>query len=86
MRVLEGDTIAILYTGRLDDGTVFISTDNTEPFFFTHGESILARVIEIGHSSVTLDANHPLAGRAITFDVLLVNILSKPAAKKERNS
>jgi FKBP-type peptidyl-prolyl cis-trans isomerase 2 len=35
-------------------------------------------VTEIGDSSITLDANHPLAGRAITFDLLLVDIFPQP--------
>ncbi len=153
VRVGEGDTISIHYTGRLDDGTVFISTENKEPFTFTqgqgeivavvqkavvgmalgeskiihvseeeaygayhpdlavqvdraefdkrgitpeiglefgmdqaNGESLPVRVTEISDSSVTLDANHPLAGRPITFDLLLVDILSKPATEEESNT
>ncbi len=33
------------------------------------------RVVEIAEDSVTLDANHPLAGEALTFDVTLVEIV-----------
>lgn len=39
------------------------------------GESITVFVTEVGDSSVTLDANHPLAGEDLTFDVELVEIL-----------
>jgi peptidylprolyl isomerase len=34
-----------------------------------------ARVTEISDSTVHLDANHPLAGHAVTFDIELVEIL-----------
>ena len=33
------------------------------------------RVVEIAEDSVTLDANHPLAGEALTFEVTLVEIV-----------
>lgn len=150
VRVLPGNTVSIHYTGRLEDGTVFISTENMEPFTFTQGqgdvvpvvqravlgmapgeskivrvseedaygaykpelvvkvdraefdqrgikpeiglefnvgqtkgESLPVRVTEIGDSTVTLDANHPLAGHSIIFDLLLVDILRKPATEEE---
>jgi len=39
------------------------------------GPSIRVTVTEISESTVTLDANHPLAGEDLTFDVQLVEIL-----------
>lgn len=39
------------------------------------GPSIRVTVTEISESSVTLDANHPLAGEDLTFDVQLVEIV-----------
>jgi peptidylprolyl isomerase len=39
------------------------------------GESMVVTVIELGNSGVTLDANHPLAGEDLTFEVELVEIL-----------
>ncbi|MFN3597530.1 MAG: peptidylprolyl isomerase [Rubricoccaceae bacterium] len=135
-----GDTVHIHYTGRLDDGTVFDSSEGREPLAFTLGEgqvipgfehgvagmaegeqktitipveeaygpyesrlvlnvpraqfpedyepeigqrlqvgledgSVLeVEVVGVGDETVSLDANHPLAGEALTFDLSLVRI------------
>ena len=140
MPAQSGDTVRVHYTGRLDDETVFDSSEGREPLAFTLGsgqvvpgferavtgmevgqtqtvrmepdeaygdrrdELVLtvphdafpsdvapqagqhlqlglqgggaldARVTEVGEDAVTLDANHPLAGQALTFDVTLVEI------------
>jgi peptidylprolyl isomerase len=39
------------------------------------GGIIQAKVTSISESKVTLDANHPLAGKELTFDVKLVEII-----------
>lgn len=41
---------------------------------FSDGRSAPVQVSEIGDQSVTLDANHPLAGKRLTFDLTLVGI------------
>ena len=38
------------------------------------GQSIPVQVVQIGEESVTVDANHPLAGQALTFEIELVEI------------
>jgi peptidylprolyl isomerase len=38
------------------------------------GQSILVTVSEIGGDSIKLDANHPLAGKVLVFDLELINI------------
>jgi peptidylprolyl isomerase len=38
------------------------------------GEVISVVVTEVGEDSITLDANHPLAGKDLTFDIELVGI------------
>ena len=39
------------------------------------GRSIIFLVTNVGESSVTLDANHPLAGKDLVFDLELVEIV-----------
>ena len=144
----SGDTVKVHYTGRLDDGSVFDSSEcaddncgcETGPLEFTlgggqvipgfdravegmrigetktvtipvtdayglrqdelvaqvprsdlppgmnpevgqqlevtqeDGNSFPVLVIEVTDDSITLDANHPLAGRDLTFDLKLVSI------------
>ncbi len=135
-----GDTVKIHYTGKLDDGTVFDSSDNREPLEFTinegqvipgfeqavvgmtpgesktekipmhqaygphreemvlevsreqippdlqpevgqqlqiqqpNGQPVAVFVTDVTDAKVTLDANHPLAGEDLTFDIHLVEI------------
>jgi len=39
------------------------------------GQSVMVTVTEIGDGSIRLDANHPLAGKVLVFDLELMNIL-----------
>ncbi len=39
------------------------------------GKKFIVRITDVGDQAVTLDANHPLAGRELVFDVELVEIL-----------
>ncbi|MAQ92247.1 MAG: peptidylprolyl isomerase [Rhodothermaceae bacterium] len=38
------------------------------------GGSIEAQVVDVTDEGITLDANHPLAGQALTFDLTLVDV------------
>lgn len=39
------------------------------------GQVILVKVVDITDNSITFDANHPLAGKDITFDIQLLAIV-----------
>lgn len=55
-------------TGRLAEGQVL---EIRQPDGATHP----VRVVSISEKAVTVDANHPLAGLALTFEITLVDIL-----------
>lgn len=136
----KGDTVYIDYTGRLDDGSVFDSSEGKDPLEFVLGSGMvipgfdaavtgmevgetqtthipaaeaygartdellvtvpkdqlppgmevsagdqlqvsddegrvqLVTVVEVGDDTMVIDANHPLAGKDLTFDITLVRI------------
>ena len=137
--VKKGDTVKVNYTGRLDDGTVFDSSQGRAPLQFTVGtgsviqgfdegvlgmktgesrtvkilvdkaygpyrqdlvlrvpldqfpagtkpqvgqqyqvangnQAMVVKVIAVSDKEVTLDGNHPLAGKNLTFDITVVEI------------
>jgi len=140
MAAEQGDEVTVEYTGKLEDGTVFDTSEDREAFTFTIGEEQVipgfedavigmepgdtttttippeeaygpradervftierselpeeiepqvgdrlqvqdregqtfpVTIIDVGESTVTLDANHPLAGEELTFDIELVSL------------
>lgn len=141
-KVKNGDTVKVHYTGSLEDGSVFDTSQDREPMEFTlgsgqlipgfekavegmekgestkvtipseeaygepredliisvprenmpdgvtpevgmqlqvnqpDGQSIPVRITEIADEEVKLDANHPLAGKDLTFEIELMEISS----------
>lgn len=139
-KVEQGDTVHVHYTGKLEDGTVFDTSDGRDPIEFTLGEGkvipgfekavegltvgdttrttlepeeayglrrdelvmtvpkddlpdgmspsvgdqlemqtqdgqkLPVRVTDSNDESIQIDANHPLAGRELHFDLELVKI------------
>lgn len=47
-------------------------------------QSILVWVTELGDEFGVLDANHPLAGQSLTFDIELVSVESKEGERDEK--
>ncbi|MGI5820420.1 MAG: FKBP-type peptidyl-prolyl cis-trans isomerase [Armatimonadota bacterium] len=39
-----------------------------------NGQAFPAQIVEIGDETITLDANHPLAGETLTFEIELVAV------------
>jgi peptidylprolyl isomerase len=140
-RAKAGDTVRVHYTGKLEDGSVFDSSENREPLEFTigagqvipgfeaavtgmatgesksatippeegygprrkemmavvdreqlpddldvsvgqrlqvqqsDGRQLVVSVADIADKTVTLDANHELAGKTLTFDLQLVEVV-----------
>lgn len=138
----QGDRVRVHYTGRLDDGTEFDSSQGRDPIEFTIGEGqvipgferavegmsagesrtetlnaeeaygarnedmiqeldrgqlpdgmevqvgnqlqanrpgeppVILTVTEVNDETITVDANHPLAGQELTFDIELVEIVT----------
>ena len=138
-----GDRVKINFTGKLEDGSVFANTADSEPLEFQLGEGriipgvekavegmnvgesktvkvppeqaygrrldelveevgrdkfpkdielqvgqkfdvpqqegqpMVVRVVDVSEQTVTLDGNHPLAGRDLTFELELIEIPSK---------
>lgn len=72
----SGDTVKIHYTGTLDDGTEFDSSAGREPLEFSLGSGQVMNLViaDVSEESITVDANHPLAGQALTFAIELVEI------------
>lgn len=139
-QVKQGDKVKVNYTGKLQDGQVFDSSEGVDPLQFTvgagevipgfdqavlglksgakttvdiepenaygprndelvatvnkkdlpedleyslgaqlqvtqeNGNMFMVTVTEVAEDSITLDANHPLAGKTLIFDIELVEI------------
>ena len=136
----EGDEVQVHYTGKLEDGTVFDTSEDGDPLSFTigenrvipgfeeavtgmepgdskttevepeqaygehrddmvmemerdqipqdvdpevgqqlqlrleNGQTVPVLITALGEDTVTIDANHPLAGRKLLFDIELVDV------------
>jgi len=43
-----------------------------------NGSAVLVVITQVGETTVTVDANHPLAGKTLTFEIELVSIAPRP--------
>jgi len=78
MSAKKGDAVAVHYTGRLEDGSIFDSSVSRSPLSFTlgdgNGQPMPVTVVDMDEEKITLDANHELAGKDLIFDIELVSI------------
>lgn len=42
------------------------------------GQQIPATIVDVDNENITVDLNHPMAGKALTFDIKVVNISETP--------
>jgi len=90
MNIGESKTTVIpfeqAYGPRRDDMIVTVKRDELPPDLDAKvgqrleltqmdNKTVLVTVIDVTESSLTLDANHPLAGKTLTFDIELVGIV-----------
>jgi len=146
--IKKGDKVKISYTGKLEDGNVFDSSEGKEPLCFEvganqvipgfdknvngmkkdeektftlkvdeaygpvredlvqefpkdklpaepepkegmmlimqapTGQQVPAKIVEVKDNNVKIDINHPLAGKALTFEIKVVGV-NEPEEKKE---
>jgi FKBP-type peptidyl-prolyl cis-trans isomerase 2 len=65
-KINENSTVTVNYTGRLEDGHVLQAQTPMGVVNFN--------VLEVREETVLLDANHPLAGKKLIFDLEVVGI------------
>jgi peptidylprolyl isomerase len=58
----------------MDDGED-IAPGQTLTLFTPEGESILVTVLDVTDSTITVDANHPLAGQTLVYEVEVLNVV-----------
>jgi FKBP-type peptidyl-prolyl cis-trans isomerase 2 len=58
----------------MDDGED-IAPGQTLTLFMPEGESILVTVLDVTDSTITVDANHPLAGQTLVYEVEVLNVV-----------
>jgi peptidylprolyl isomerase len=71
--VHKDDLVFTIDRGQFPAGTE-ISVGDTLSIGFTDGGTAAVQVADLDEEMVTLDANHPLAGKTLTFALTLVSI------------
>jgi len=58
----------------MDDGEDIVP-GQTLTLFTPEGESILVTVLDVTDNTITVDANHPLAGQTLIYEVEVLNVV-----------
>jgi FKBP-type peptidyl-prolyl cis-trans isomerase 2 len=58
----------------MDDGEDIVP-GQTLTLFTPEGESIMVIVVDVTDSTITVDANHPLAGQTLVYEVEVLNVV-----------
>ena len=58
--------------GKIDEEMLF--EGNTLPMMDSSGNRLMGSVVSIGEEQVTMDFNHPLAGKTLTFEVEIKDV------------
>lgn len=81
-RAKSGDAVVIRYTGKLEDDSVFHTSEGREPEVGQRlratrvdGRKLSVTVKDASEKSARLDAKYPLAGKDLTFDIQLMEIV-----------
>lgn len=69
------DMVAVVDKSQLADWSLEPEIGDRVPIPQPDGSSIEVTVTDVTESEVTVDANHPLAGKDLTFDIELVDIV-----------
>ena len=80
----KDNVVKVHYTGKLDNGQVFDSSKDREELKpeigmelvskSPDGQEQIVKIAEVKEASIVVDANHPLAGQDLTFEIELVDI------------
>jgi len=69
----HADLVAVLSRDQFPEG-ITLTIGQRVPMQNDLGQQFMATIIEIGPSTVTIDANHELAGKSLIFEIELVSI------------
>ncbi len=71
----QEELVFTLSRQQLMDGGEDIAPGQTLTLFTPEGGSIMVTVLDVTDSTITVDANHPLAGQTLIYEVEVLNVV-----------
>ncbi len=68
------DKIQIVTIAEISDGEELMRHIGSTVYFQQDGDYLPARVSDIGDGKLSIDFNHPMAGKTLIFDITLVSV------------